>query len=190
MLCMECLKLTHDPWITTATLECECYWCTQFRKSRYIVRAWHQNCWCVVEVTTYRIQCWRSDGGATNKEKYLSSGTGSRAGLTIGQIGRLPGASRLNIKTLLGFSCLQAVHHASKLQSFLTLAFIVFEWLKRIEPNSTTLFMTQELDRNQCIHGRPQKFFHGGRVARWPVFHRPGRYFTVNLAEAGKKPVF
>jgi len=28
------------------------------------------------------------------------------------------------------------------------------------------------------------------RVARWPIFHRPGRYFTANLAEAGKKPVF
>jgi len=28
------------------------------------------------------------------------------------------------------------------------------------------------------------------RVARWPVFHRPGRYFTANLAEAGKTPVF
>ena len=28
------------------------------------------------------------------------------------------------------------------------------------------------------------------RVARWPVFHRPGRYFTANLAEASKKPVF
>jgi len=28
------------------------------------------------------------------------------------------------------------------------------------------------------------------RVARWPVFHQPGRYFTANLAEAGKKPIF
>jgi len=28
------------------------------------------------------------------------------------------------------------------------------------------------------------------RVARWPVFHRPGRYFTANLAVAGKRPVF
>jgi len=37
------------------------------------------------------------------------------------------------------------------------------------------------------------------RVARWPVFHRPGRYFTAKLAEAVKgryfenkcpKPVF
>jgi len=28
------------------------------------------------------------------------------------------------------------------------------------------------------------------RVARWPVFHWPGRYFTVDLAEAGRKPVF
>jgi len=23
------------------------------------------------------------------------------------------------------------------------------------------------------------------RFARWPVFHRPARYFTANLAEAG-----
>jgi len=28
------------------------------------------------------------------------------------------------------------------------------------------------------------------RVARWPVLHRPGRYFTADLAEAGKKTVF
>jgi len=28
------------------------------------------------------------------------------------------------------------------------------------------------------------------RVARWLVFHRPGRYFTANIAEAGKKLVF
>jgi len=28
------------------------------------------------------------------------------------------------------------------------------------------------------------------RVAIRPVFHRPGRYFTANLSEAGKKPVF
>jgi len=28
------------------------------------------------------------------------------------------------------------------------------------------------------------------KVTRWPVFHRSGRYFTANLAEAGKKPVF
>jgi len=28
------------------------------------------------------------------------------------------------------------------------------------------------------------------RVARWPVFHRPGPYFTANLAEAGKRLVF
>ena len=31
---------------------------------------------------------------------------------------------------------------------------------------------------------------YGSRAARWPVFERPGRYFTANLAEAGKKPVF
>ena len=28
------------------------------------------------------------------------------------------------------------------------------------------------------------------RVARWPVFHRPGRYFTASLVEVGKRPVF
>jgi len=26
---------------------------------------------------------------------------------------------------------------------------------------------------------------HMSRVVRWPVFHRPRRYFTANLAEAG-----
>jgi len=42
---------------------------------------------------------------------------------------------------------------------------------------------------NYVTHG------HGGlrpssRVARWPVFHRPGWYFTANVAEGGKRPVF
>ena len=32
--------------------------------------------------------------------------------------------------------------------------------MKRIEPNSTTLY-NHELDRKQCIHGRPQKFSRG-----------------------------
>jgi len=27
------------------------------------------------------------------------------------------------------------------------------------------------------------------RIARWPIFHRSGRYFAANLAKAGKKPV-
>jgi len=27
------------------------------------------------------------------------------------------------------------------------------------------------------------------RVARWPVFHQPGRYFTAKLAETGERPV-
>jgi len=30
----------------------------------------------------------------------------------------------------------------------------------------------------------------GTMVARWPVFHRSGRYFVANLAEAGERPVF
>ena len=66
----------------------------------------------------------------------------------------LLGALRLNVKTpLYCFLCFYAVHHSSNMQSFLitaysiycrlrkltTLAFIVFEWLTRIEPNSTTL---------------------------------------------------
>jgi len=33
------------------------------------------------------------------------------------------------------------------------------------EWNQTTpRFMTQELDRNPCIHGCPQKFFQGGQL--------------------------
>jgi len=31
---------------------------------------------------------------------------------------------------------------------------------------------------------------HMSMVVRWPVFHRPCWYFTANLAEAGKSPVF
>ena len=50
-----------------------------------------------------------------------------------------------------------------RLRKLTTLAFIVSEWLKTIEPNSTR-FMAQELDRNQCVHGRQQKFFLGGNV--------------------------
>ena len=38
--------------------------------------------------------------------------------------------------------------------------------------------------------GPPYFLCVGIRVARWPVFQRPGRYFTANLAETGKKPVF
>jgi len=40
------------------------------------------------------------------------------------------------------------------------LAFIVFEWLKRIEPTAPH-FMTQEFYQYQCIHGRQQKFLQG-----------------------------
>ena len=34
------------------------------------------------------------------------------------------------------------------------------------------------------------RFSDVSRVARRPVFHRPSRYFTANLAEAGTKSVF
>ena len=45
------------------------------------------------------------------------------AGLTIGQTEQTPGASRLNIKTLLYcFSCFQPVYYVSKLYSFLITA--------------------------------------------------------------------
>ena len=88
----------------------------------------------------------------------------SRAGLTIGQTGQMPGASpfwgphawiskhsftvfhsvrlftmRQNCRA---FWLLHLVYRSGKL---ITLSFIVFEWLKRIEPNSTTLSMTEEL---------------------------------------------
>jgi len=36
------------------------------------------------------------------------------------------------------------------------------------------------------IHPKKLTLWATVRVARWPVFHRPGRYFT----EAGKTPVF
>jgi len=68
----------------------------------------------------------------------------------------LLGASRSDIKALLcwffivrlfttrqncrAFLLLRLVDGSGKL---ITLAFIVFEWLKRIEPNNTTLFMTK-----------------------------------------------
>ena len=81
-----------------------------------------------------------------------------RAGLTIGQTGQMPGASRfwgprvwISKHCFTGFSCFYAVHHAPKLQFFdycvsiyqvkETDNFGVYrlEWLKRIEPNGTTL---------------------------------------------------
>jgi len=37
-------------------------------------------------------------------------------------------------------------------------------------------FMTQELDRNQCIHGSPQKFFKGGTWKFWLSFSGCWRY--------------
>jgi len=77
-----------------------------------------------------------------------------RAGWTIGQTGQMPGASRLNVKTFLlmvfhifrlfttrqkcrDFWLLRLVYRLRKLT---TLALIVFEWLKRIEANSTTFY--------------------------------------------------
>jgi len=91
-----------------------------------------------------------------------------RAGSTIGQTGQMPGASRLNIKTLLvlhifglfttrqncrAFSLLRLVYRVSKLTP---LVFIDFELLQRIEPNNTSRY-DPRIDRNQCI----QKFFKG-----------------------------
>jgi len=77
-----------------------------------------------------------------------------RAGLTIWQTGELPGASRLNIKTLLFLvfhvyrlftKCQNCrafwwLRFVCKLRKLPTLAFIDFRWLKRIEPNGITLY--------------------------------------------------
>jgi len=47
------------------------------------------------------------------------------------------------------------------------------------------------LGRGYARHPRLRPWDYGmTRVARWPVFHRPGRYFIAKLAEAGKRPVF
>jgi len=54
------------------------------------------------------------------------------------------------------FWLLRLVYRSRKL---ITLAFIVFEWLKRIKSNSTTLCITQGFDRNQSTHGHTQIFF-------------------------------
>jgi len=43
--------------------------------------------------------------------------------------------------------------------------------------------MATNLQRFTLYHGRSM-------VARWPVLHRPGRYFIAHLAEAGNMPVF
>ena len=88
-----------------------------------------------------------------------------RAGLTTGQTGQMPGASRLNIKTFLywifmflGYSPRlkiveifdYCVYH--RLRNLTNLAFIVFEWLKRIKPNRITL--SDPRIRSKSVHPR------------------------------------
>ena len=77
------------------------------------------------------------------------------------------GVSRLNTKTLLYWIFMflgcsprlkivelfdYCVYH--RLSNLTNLAFIVFEWLKKLNQTESR-FMTQELDRNRFIHGRP-----------------------------------
>ena len=98
------------------------------------------------------------------------------------QIGQIHGASRFNIKTLfywffMFLSCsprvknckafsLGLLHLIYRLRKLPTVAFIVCESasdlheLNQIAPR----FMTQALNRNQCSHGRPQKYFQRGSV--------------------------
>jgi len=52
------------------------------------------------------------------------------------------------------------LHLVYRLRKLSTSAFIVFEWLERIEPNSTTLY-DPRITQKQCINGRPQNFFQG-----------------------------
>jgi len=88
-----------------------------------------------------------------------------RAGVTIGQTGQMPGASRLNIKTLLYWIFMflgcsprlqivelfdYCVYH--RLRSLTNLALIVFEWLTRIEPNRITLYYPRI--RSKSVHPR------------------------------------
>jgi len=43
-------------------------------------------------------------------------------------------------------------------------------------------FMTQELDRNQCIHGRPYKLFHGGQRQNFAYpFQVAGNAMQMNV---------
>ena len=84
----------------------------------------------------------------------------------------MPGASRLNVKTFLlmvfrifrllttrqNCRAFWLLHLVYRLMKLTNLALIVFEWLKRIEPNVTT-FCDPRIKSNQCIHGRPQKIF-------------------------------
>ena len=51
------------------------------------------------------------------------------------------------------------------------MAFIVFELLKELNQTAPR-FTTQVLDRNQCIHGRSQKFFPGRNVEILLNLHR------------------
>jgi len=61
-------------------------------------------------------------------------------------------------QTWWAFWLLRVVYRLRKLTTW---PIFVFEWLKRIEPKASC-FATQELDRNQCIHGAPPKFCQGG----------------------------
>ena len=111
----------------------------------------------------------------------------TRAGLTIGQTGQMPGALRLNIKTLLYWFfiflgcwprvkiveffeyCVWYIGQGNKL---ITLAFIVFEWLKRIEPNSTALYHPKI--RSKSVHPwTSAEIFPGwGNVRIFLILHR------------------
>jgi len=53
------------------------------------------------------------------------------------------------------FDLLLLVYRLRKLTISL---FVAFEWLKELN-QTAPCFMTQELHRNQCIHGRPKKYF-------------------------------
>ena len=90
-----------------------------------------------------------------------------RAGLTIGQTGQMPRASRFwgprawipkhsftgfsyfrlftTRQNCRGFWLLRLAYRPGKL---LTLAFIVFEWLKRIEPNSGALYDPRTISKS------------------------------------------
>ena len=108
----------------------------------------------------------------------------SRAGLTIGQTVQMPGASRFwaplehQNTPLLVFHVFRLFTTRQNCRAFwqpllvyslrklTTLAFIVFEWLKRIQPDSTTLYDPRIRSKSQCIHGRPRKVFPRGGQRR------------------------
>ena len=63
-----------------------------------------------------------------------------------------------------------------------------WSWLQQMHHGWHILFHLKSASLKGCLSKITLSML--PRVVRWPVFQRPGRYFTANLVETGKKPAF